>query len=327
MSNKALFLIIISLCLLALSPLAAQVSTPLPNRVAREKGIDSTSIPPSDRGLTPKPRTDRQGGESVGGESVESTTYPWLVRQGITAMEDDSLMLAERLFKLAMREAPSAHTNAILWSHLASIHERTGREQEALEDYKQALAIAPGTTGILLSRASLYLKLGNEDRALTDYDEVLQQQPEHQEALLMRAYIKQRKRLLKEARADYEHLLRLQPTHEQALLGLALVNNEGRRPQEAMETINRAIDLYPTHAAGYALRAGMEFERKLYELAELDYGMAIDLDPTNVSYRLARASFYTKTKRKRLAREDVREAARLGASPAEVAGAAGYKIK
>ena len=149
--------------------------------------------------------------------------------------------------------------------------------------------------------------------------------PDQAEALLMRAYIRQRQRLLKDARIDYEHLLRLQPAHEQALLGLALLNDDDRRPQEAMETINRAIDLYPTHAAGYALRAGMEFDRKLYEQAEMDYGMAIQLEPQNRSYRLARAYFYTQTKRKRLAREDVREAARLGASAAEVAGAAGLK--
>ena len=34
----------------------------LPHRVAREKEIDLMSSSPSDRGLTPKPRTDRQGG-------------------------------------------------------------------------------------------------------------------------------------------------------------------------------------------------------------------------------------------------------------------------
>lgn len=38
--------------------------TPLPTRVAREEGIDSMSIAPSDRGLAHKPRTERQGGES-----------------------------------------------------------------------------------------------------------------------------------------------------------------------------------------------------------------------------------------------------------------------
>ncbi len=42
-----------------------EVTTPLPHRVAREKEVDLMSSSPSDRGLTPKPRTDRQGGGSV----------------------------------------------------------------------------------------------------------------------------------------------------------------------------------------------------------------------------------------------------------------------
>ena len=42
-----------------------EVTTPLPHRVAREKEVDLMSSSPSDRGLTPKPRTDRQGGGAL----------------------------------------------------------------------------------------------------------------------------------------------------------------------------------------------------------------------------------------------------------------------
>ena len=92
-----------------------------------------------------------------------------------------------------------------------------------------------------------------------------------------------------------------------------------------METVNRVIDLYPGHAAGYAIRAGMELDRKQYERAEADYTRAIELEPESATYRLARAHLYTMTKKKRLAREDVRAAARLGASAEELAGAAGMR--
>ena len=67
----------------------------------------------------------------------------------------------------------------------------------------------------------------------------------------------------------------------------------------------------------------MEADRRSYERAEADYTEAIRLEPENVQYRLARAYFYTQTKQKRKAREDVREAARLGATAEELAGAAG----
>ena len=70
-----------------------------------------------------------------------------------------------------------------------------------------------------------------------------------------------------------------------------------------------------------AIRAGMELSRMQYELAEADYAEAIRLAPTDPTYRLARARLYMQTKRKRLARAEAREAARLGASAEEVAGA------
>lgn len=247
--------------------------------------------------------------------------YHQLVREGITAMEADSLERAEQLLRDALKADPTAQGNAILWGHLAAIEERTGREHEALESYGIALGLSPQTPALLLGRASLYLKLGNEGRALTDYTTLLDQWPDHSEALLLRGYTRQRMRQYRDARTDYEHLLRLHPDHEQALLGLALVNDADLRPREAMENVNRAIEVYPDHADAYALRAGMEAERQQYELAELDYTEAIRLSPYNPSFYLARAHFYTKMKRKREAREDARRAALLGASAEEVAGA------
>ena len=60
MKRILLFLIIF----LSFFPLLAQVTAPLPLRVAREKEVDSMSNSPSDRDLTPKPRTDRHGSGS-----------------------------------------------------------------------------------------------------------------------------------------------------------------------------------------------------------------------------------------------------------------------
>ena len=253
--------------------------------------------------------------------------YRQLVRDGISAMEADSLERAEQLLRDALRADPTAQGNAILWGHLAAIAERTGREHEALEAYVIALGLSPETPALLLGRASLYLKLGNNERAQTDYTTLLEQWTDHPEALLLRGYVRQRLRQYRDARTDYEHLLRLQPDHEQALLGLALVNDADLRPREAMENVSRVIEVYPDHADAYALRAGMEVERQQYELAELDYAEAIRLSPNNPSLYLARAHFFMKMKRKREARADAQRAAQLGASAGEVAGAISLRSK
>ena len=146
-------------------------------------------------------------------DETRNGQYQQLVRRGITAMEDDSLQMAERLFRQALQAEPAAAGNALVWGHLASIYERTRREHEALQAYNIALGLSPHTLRLLLGRASLYMKLGNESRALVDYNDVLDLNADHPEALLMRAFIHQRQRLLKDARTDFEHLLRLNPAH------------------------------------------------------------------------------------------------------------------
>ena len=58
-------------------------SAPLSHRVAREEEVDLMSSSPSDPGLTPKPRTDWQGGESDGSLDLSIRTYyeqQWLDR-------------------------------------------------------------------------------------------------------------------------------------------------------------------------------------------------------------------------------------------------------
>ncbi len=66
-------------------------------------------------------------------------------------------------------------------------------------------------------------------------------------------------------------------------------------------------------------------ERGQYEKAEEDFTRAIALEPKTPTLRLARARLYQRTKRRTLAREDVRAAARLGASREDISAVAGVK--
>ncbi|MBQ7444212.1 MAG: tetratricopeptide repeat protein [Bacteroidaceae bacterium] len=266
-----------------------------------------------------------QAQETAETPAAASTTYQQLVRRGFDLMAADSLAEAEHTLRQALKAEPAAPGNVLIWAHLAQIAERMGRDAEALDAYNIAIGMSPQGWGLRLNRASLHIKMGDDDRALNDYNEILYAEPDHQETLLMRAFLHRTRRRLKEARIDYEHLLSLNPTHEEGLQGLALLNNADRRPQEAMQNINSVIALYPTHAAGYALRGGFELERSQYEKAEQDFSRAIALEPENPTLRLARARLYQQTKRRTLAREDVRAAARLGASREDIAAVAGVK--
>ncbi len=252
-------------------------------------------------------------------EDKEPPSYDALVLRGINALGVDSLTEAEDCFRSAMKLRPSAGSNYLLFRYLGQIEERRGKDAEALECYRTALAMHPSSPELLLDRAALYYRRGEEERALMDYTSALELDPQNTEALLLRAYLYRRKREYSLSRHDYETLLSLDPANLNAMVGLILLNDESSRPREAMEQVNALIQLYPSHALLYAVRGGMEQRRKQYEPALHDLTTAIELDPTNVDYYVSRVSLYLDMGKKKLARQDARIAVTLGADPVEMA--------
>lgn len=152
--------------------------------------------------------------------SAQTQEYKEYVRQALDAMGEDSLELAERKFREAMRVEPAQRSNAMLHYHIGRIQERKGKPEKALESYSTGLNIAPHQLTLRLNRARLYMQLGNKEKALVDYSDVLDVKPDNQDALFMRAYIYTEQRLYKKAREDYEALLKVNPLHEKARIGL-----------------------------------------------------------------------------------------------------------
>ncbi len=99
--------------------------------------------------------------------------YATLVKQGIAALERDSLSQAEHLFLRAIAVRPAESTNAVLYQYIGEVRARMGRLDEALEAYNRGLGLLPMSQELLLDRASLHLQRDDLDRALTDLDELL----------------------------------------------------------------------------------------------------------------------------------------------------------
>lgn len=255
----------------------------------------------------------------AGALSVSAQSYQNLVKQGLDAISRDSLLQAEEYFRAALKKEPALKSNALLFNYIGQIQEKTGRDADALESYNLGINLSPHTMGILLNRAALYMRTGRKEKALTDYSDILDLNPDHRHALMMRAYIYTELNLYKNARMDYEHLLHLEPNNENVFLGLVLLNDKDNRPKEAMDQINQLIQKNPQRADFYAVRAEMEMNRKAYEAAELDFIKAIELEPKNTTFYVNRALFYMATGRKSEARQDLKEASRLGADPGELA--------
>lgn len=251
--------------------------------------------------------------------SRAQTSYGQIIRQAVEAMQGDSLQRADSLLHQALKSAPNHVATPLVYRYLGQIREQLGYPQEALENYSKGLQHKADDVELRLDRAALLYRMGLHQRALSDYSDVLRLQPKHIEALQMRAHIQASLRNYKSARLDYETILHLEPLNSRAQVGLVLVNDRSGRPREALDRINALVSMFPDSALYRAVRGGMLHRRKQYEYALADLNEAIRLCPTCADYYISRATLYLDMRKRRLARQDTKEAVRLGADPREMA--------
>ena len=212
-------------------------------------------------------------------QTTVDTLYSRTINQAYEALEHDSLLQAEDLFRSAMRLRPSSSANAVLFANIGRIQRELGRNNEALESFTLSLNIAPHAVPVLMERGNLNMLMDNQDKAYTDYSNVLDLCPEDTTARLYRAYILMNKGDYKSARIDYNYLLSIDANSYRTRLGLAILNQKSGRLQEALTQISALIIGHPTDPTLYGVRANMEEENNQFELAELDWEEAHRLAP------------------------------------------------
>lgn len=243
---------------------------------------------------------------------ISAQTYDELIDKAMDAVERDSLMQAENLFKEALRLEPANMRNALLFSNLGTVQRRMGKKKEALESYSLALNKTPYSVTMLLNRASLLLEMDYWDRAYTDYCDVLDIDKKNPEALMYRAYIYMKRRQYQEARLDYRSYLEINPGDKTARLGMALVNQKDRRFQEALEEFNRLIVDYPKDVSLLKARAELEVEMNTLDLALLDLEKAAGQTPDDPEIYVMCGDIYLLQGKKREAYVAFERAIKLG---------------
>ncbi len=102
---------------------------------------------------------------------------------------DTDLAIADFSAALALPQDPAQRAVALVAR--AEAYGRKGQAglAQALADYNESLAIAPGQTGVLTARGGLRQRMGDKDGALVDYDAELKLRPRFYRALVGKAQI------------------------------------------------------------------------------------------------------------------------------------------
>ncbi|MEK0195557.1 tetratricopeptide repeat-containing serine protease family protein, partial [Microcoleus anatoxicus] len=124
----------------------------------------------------------------------------------------------------------------------------------AIEDFNQALKIAPNTPLTYLLRGKAYERLGDDKSAIADYDQALRINPNFLLGYNNRGGARFRSRDYQGAIADYDQVLRINPNYASGYGDRGVVRYELGDYQGAIADHNQALKINPNDAGIYFWR-------------------------------------------------------------------------
>lgn len=125
--------------------------------------------------------------------------------------------------------------------------QRSGRQEEALRNYLEAVRLAPDDHIARNNLGTIYLTTGRSVEALEQYEAALRISPSNQEIHYNMGLAFEKLGRLKEAVAAYEEALRLKSDHDKAANNLGIVLYRQGRAAAALQSFKRAVELNPAN--------------------------------------------------------------------------------
>jgi Flp pilus assembly protein TadD len=154
-----------------------------------------------------------------------------------------------------------------------------GDRQQALDDYNEAVKLAPHNAKLYYNRGAFYLEQPDVDAALRDFDTALSLNPKLVPALLQRAKIHKTQNDFSGALADYSEAIRLEPKTAAAWSGRGYVCLLQHDYESAIKDETQAIQLDPNLARAYFFRGAAFGGRGDSANAVSDIVTAVRIDP------------------------------------------------
>jgi tetratricopeptide (TPR) repeat protein len=196
--------------------------------------------------------------DEVSAQTIKGCT--WLIESG----DDISLVL---------------RANAYLRRAVAE--DLGGEFDAAIDDYSQAIRLAPEEARLYQFRGAVWGQKGNYKKAIRDHNRALKLDPNRSEAWFYRGFSYSRLDKYEKAIEDYSRALELDPGFSRALNNRAHSYIALGDYDKALPDLNTAIQLKPQYALAYANRADCHYELGDYTAAMNDHRTSIELDPDN----------------------------------------------
>jgi tetratricopeptide (TPR) repeat protein len=171
-----------------------------------------------------------------------------------------------------------------LFANRAAAYFASGDRQHALDDYNEAVRLAPTNAEVFYNRGVFFAAQSDSDAALHDFDTAIGIDAKLVPALRQRARVYQVKGNLSGALADYSEAIRLQPKTAALWSERGYVSLRQHDYESAVKDEAEAIQLDPKLAKAYYLRGAAAAFGGLGKNASEDIKTAVSLDPSLAHY-------------------------------------------
>lgn len=209
--------------------------------------------------------------------SATSPQYLALADSADNYIRAENWDMAEKTIVSALRLEPGNFHNSLLLSNLGVVQTRRGNMDEALESFRLALSIAPGSSVVYSNRARTYLHLRRYDEALSDINRSLEIDSIQEWPLQMRGLLLLNKEPQK-AKTDFERLNRFYPRNVYALTGLAAVAETEGKYDEALDFYDKAVAIEDDPEIRFS-RILLKINNQKYNEASEDISGSLSLFP------------------------------------------------
>ena len=184
------------------------------------------------------------------------------------------------------RDIFEGNARFFLFASRAAGYFAQGDKQHALDDYNEALKLAPRNAYVYYNRGVFYSAQSDNDAALRDFDAAIGINPGLLPALRQRARIYLSRGNFSDARADYTKAIGLEPKTAALWSERGYVSLRQQDYESATRDETEAIRLDPKSARAYFLRGAAAAFGRLGGSPNAidDVKTAVDLDPSLAGY-------------------------------------------
>ncbi|HBE57407.1 MAG TPA: hypothetical protein DEG17_27425 [Cyanobacteria bacterium UBA11149] len=182
------------------------------------------------------------------------------------------IRLSAALKSVESENVPKALDPAAVYFYRANAYYYTGENDQAIDDFNQALKLEPNNARTYNNRGVAYREKGEKDRAIADFNLALKLNPNS--ALVYnnrgRAYLNKGEK--DRATADFNQAIKLNPNLAQAYNYRGLVYYSKGEFDRAIADFNQALKLHPGYTEAYYFRelAKIAKEEKDREVGTID---------------------------------------------------------